>query len=185
VEKAVELYQAGCGLKRISALVGMPTNTIKRHLIKMGCYEGVHHRQPEPVAEVVRDPTNPTTWLTEEADIRQDGPGCWIFELHGLFSCCSVPLPTDCIGRVITWAASFSLINPAAGSCEIGLSDQAGCDTIGVILQRHPVLLGSQWHVVRHVRAPEPRLWLKGNQCNPQVIRVSDILTNVRKAEVA
>jgi hypothetical protein len=146
---------------------------------------------PPPVAEVeVVEPTlidlhgspmDPLTWGRREATIYPDGKG-WIVTLSGINAALLCPLPPSCVGRVIRWSAKFSLINPATGTFELGMGDESGTDTISVGLQRGylPVSGGDHWHSVRHFVALHPRLWIKANQHNSQVFRLSNIATNLR-----
>jgi hypothetical protein len=136
--------------------------------------------EPE-VIDLHGSPMDPSTWAAREASVRPDGKG-WIVELHGLNAALLCPLPNTCVGRVIRWSAKFTLINPAVGSCELAIADAAGVDSISVGLQRPYMLTtgGEHWHAVRHICAQHPRLWIKGNQHNSQVVRISSIASNLR-----
>jgi hypothetical protein len=181
-KRVVELYELGKGTRIISELTHVPRTSVRRILARAGIYAGKERvQQPAVVTPAIVEPAgsplDPSSWAAAEATVKRDGLG-WLIGLHGLYAQMICPLPTSTIGKTTRWSAAFTLVSPMVGSCELGIGDTDGADTIAVVLQR--MVEGSRWHIVRDVRGPRPRLWLKGNQHNGQVIRVSDITTNLR-----
>lgn len=178
------------GLRVISKLTGVPMPTIRRHLIKAGCYRGAAHAghkeeapsegeefAPPPEQGTVENPIPPLEQWSPRGDVsvKRDGEG-WVVNLGSGFSAelCSPAVQGEWTGRGIELAANFRLVRPAFSTVCLGVRDEVAPygDEGSCSLQN--AFVPSRFHI-KHLCQSAPVLYFKNNNYQAIAVHVSGL----------
>lgn len=193
LERLSELYQQGWGLKKLSRELDIPVSTIRRHLLRAGCYQGAARASGERETseqsiyfsittskeEVTRSAEIPPLgeWTCRgDVAVRKDDAG-WIVSLGAGFdaSLVSPPLEGEWTGKGIEVCADMRLISPPFGSLCLGVRDENMLqgDEGSCLLQAGFV---PSRYFIKHVCGASPVLYLKGNSYSATTAHISNVL---------